>query len=253
MFDERFEVFLADTDFAQCINKQIRYRVFCLERGFEDPDNFPNGEEQDEWDQQAAHFIVREKSSGRWVASTRIIHPKPSLLPVEQHNSLSPGFLTGIDRNEIGEISRFCIIRQNILTNSGFSQVSRSQFDWIGAVDSKFQYEITWGMLRAVTYYGLAHGLEYSYMFITNSFARLLRRMGIVLYQSGMMTEFKGQRAPFLVDFSESIPSVSVKSSQVRELFMNKHLAYLPVVGLDHEYAARIQQELDDCSECRIN
>jgi N-acyl amino acid synthase of PEP-CTERM/exosortase system len=253
MFDDRFEVFLCDTDFGKSINKQIRYRVFCLERGFEDPALFPTGEESDHWDQHSIHFIVREKKTGRWVASTRLIAPYGDSLPVEQMNSLSPGFLTGINRKNIGEISRFCVIKQNASTSSQFANVTRPQLDWIGAIEGSAQFEVTWGMLRAVSYYGIEHGIDYSYMLITRPFSRLLNRLGIILYQSGIMKEHRGMRAPFLVDFRESIPSVSNKSSHVRELFQRRHLSWQPVSGLEHEYLERMQEQLEDCSECRMN
>jgi len=253
MFDARFEVFLCDTDFGKSINKQIRYRVFCLERGFLDPARYPTGEEMDDWDEHSVHFIVREKQSGLWVASTRLILPDAAPLPVEHINSLSPGFLTGIDRNNIGEISRFCNIKQNVSTNSQFANVTRPQFDWIGSIEGKDQFEVTWGMLRAVAYYGIEHGIDHSYMIITRSFARLLNRMGIILYQSGAMTEYRGIRAPFLVDFKESIPTASAKSSHVRELWERRHMAYRPVSLLEPDYIEQMQLQLEECSDCSMN
>lgn len=253
MFDDRFEIFLCDTDFGKSINKQIRYRVFCLERGYLDPASYPTGEEMDDWDDQSVHFIVREKKSGLWVASTRLIIPDSGSLPVEKINSLSPGFLTGIDRKNIGEISRFCIIKQNLSSSNQFANVTRNQLDWIGAIEGKDQFEITWGMLRAISYYGISQGIDYSYMIITRAFSRLLNRMGIILYQSGAMTEYRGTRAPFLVDFHESIPSASAKSEHVRELMERRHLAYQLVSGLEPEYIEQIQLQLEECSDCRVN
>jgi len=253
MFDDRFEVFLCDTDFGKSINKQIRYRVFCLERGYEDPALYPTGEEMDHWDDHSVHFIVREKKSGRWVASTRLIIPDDSSLPVEQMNSLSPGFLTGIDRKNIGEISRFYIIKQIASTSSQFANVARPDLDWIGTIEGKEQYEITWGMLRAIAYYGIENGIDYSYMLITRSFSRLLKRLGIILYQSGMMKEHRGLRAPFMVDFRESIPSASAKSHQVKLLWEHRHLAYQLFSSLEPDYVEQMQLQLEACSDCQLN
>ena len=253
MFDDRFEIFLCDTEFGKSINKQIRYRVFCLERGFEDPALYPTGEETDHWDDHCIHFIVREKRSGRWVASTRLITPVNGSLPVEQMNSLSPGFLSGIDRNHIGEISRFCIIKQNATTSSKFAHVARPQLDWIGAIEGKEQFEITWGMLRAIAYYGIEHDIDFSYMLITRPFSRLLNRLGIILYQAGVMKEHRGMRAPFLVDFSESIPSASARSSHVKNLWERRHLAYQLVSTLEPDYIEQMQLQLEECSDCRLN
>ncbi len=253
MFDDRFEVFLSDTDFGKSINQQIRYRVFCIERGYLDPGLYPTGEEMDRWDDHSVHFIVREKLSGRWIASTRLIIPGADSLPVEEVNSLSPGFLTGIDRSLIGEISRFCIIKENRSTSSQFANVTLPQFDWIGTIESKDQFEVTWGMLRAISYYGISHGIDYSYMMITRSFARLLNRLGIILYQSGLMTEYRGTRAPFLVDFRESIPSASAKSRHVKELWQRRNQAYQSISNLEADYVEQMQLQLEESFDGLIN
>lgn len=253
MFDDRFEVFVCDTDFGISINKQIRYRVFCLERGFEDPRQHPLGEEGDQWDAHAAHFIVREKRSGRWVAATRLIRPEGGSLPVELLDSFAPGFFNGMPRHQIGEISRFCIISKNVATTSQFAHVSRPHMDWIGSVDSNQQFEITLGMLRAMFYYAIKHELLYSYMLITRPFARLLKRLGVQMYQSGEMTEHRGMRAPFLVNMRESNATVIRRSPRIQQMSARKHLAYKSMSELQHSYLEQLQQELAECSECRLN
>ncbi len=253
MFDERFEVFLADTEFGKSINKQIRYRVFCLERGFEDPSAFPNGEETDAWDENSVHFIVREKKTGRWIASTRLIIPDQTTLPVEQMETLSNDFLNGMPRESIGEISRFCIINKNTKTTSQFSHISKPQFDWIGGIDKADQFEITLGMLRALSNYGINNGLNYSYMFITKSLARLIKRLGIALYQTGAMKEYRGLRAPFLVDYRESMVSAARTSKAVKEFLARKSMAYLSIADAEKSCGNRMQEQLEECVECRLN
>ena len=252
MFDDRFEVFLADTDFGKSINQQIRYRVFCLERGFEDPTAFPTGEEKDTWDEHSVHFIVREKKTGRWIGSTRLILPEQTL-PVEHMETVSEGFLNGMDRQRFGEISRFCIINKNTKTTSQFSHISKPQLDWIGGIDKADQFEITLGMVRALAVYGIQHGLDYSYMFITKSLARLLKRLGISLYQTGPMKEYRGLRAPFLVDYRESMVSAAKSSEKVRAFIERQHLAYVSIAEAEKTCSERIHEQLEDCAECRLN
>lgn len=252
MFDERFEVFLADTDFGKSINKQIRYRVFCLERGFEDPTAFPNGEESDLWDRHSAHFIVREKQSGRWVASTRFIFPETKL-PVEQMDALNDGLLTGFQRDQIGEVSRFCIINKNAKTTSQFSHVSQPQLDWIGSIESADQFEVTQGMLRAISCYALDNGINYSYMFITKPMARLLKRLGVSLYQTGPDRQYRGTRASYLVDFNESQKKVSRVSKDVKALYERKSQAYLSIAEAEKSFGEHVQDQLEEYVSCRLN
>ena len=48
MFDERYEVFLADNETARQIHHKVRYQVYCLEEGFEDQNDFDDNQERDE-------------------------------------------------------------------------------------------------------------------------------------------------------------------------------------------------------------
>ena len=63
MFDNRYEVILADNEDARRIHHQVRYKVYCLEEGFEDQSHFDNNEEHDEWDSHSVHFTVRTKQT----------------------------------------------------------------------------------------------------------------------------------------------------------------------------------------------
>jgi hypothetical protein len=45
MVIKNFEVILADDQWSRHIHHQLRYQVFCLETGYEDPAQFPDGEE----------------------------------------------------------------------------------------------------------------------------------------------------------------------------------------------------------------
>ena len=84
MFDETFRVCFADTPFGVALHQRLRYQVFCLDKGFEDPEAFSTAQETDAWDDHSAHFIVQNKSTRQWVAATRLVLPKRGLsLPVD--------------------------------------------------------------------------------------------------------------------------------------------------------------------------
>ena len=61
MFDQHYEVLLADTPKSKAIHYGIRYQVYCEEMGFENKADFPQEQEFDHYDDHAAHFIVRTK------------------------------------------------------------------------------------------------------------------------------------------------------------------------------------------------
>jgi N-acyl amino acid synthase of PEP-CTERM/exosortase system len=60
-FDQHFQVELADTPASLSEALALRYQVYCLERGFEDPASNPDGHERDEFDERSVHAIVRHR------------------------------------------------------------------------------------------------------------------------------------------------------------------------------------------------
>jgi N-acyl amino acid synthase of PEP-CTERM/exosortase system len=83
MFDNNFEVFLADTPESKAIHYSIRYQVYCEEMGFENKDNFPLEQEFDEYDSQSTHFIVRTRLTGHWVGAIRMVFNTDHFLPID--------------------------------------------------------------------------------------------------------------------------------------------------------------------------
>ena len=112
MFDENFRVCFADTPFGVALHQRIRYQVFCLDKGFEDPGAFSATRETDAWDARSAHFIVQDLNSRQWVAATRLVLPRPQMdLPVQKTADLHATLCSDLG-DAVGEISRFCIISQ---------------------------------------------------------------------------------------------------------------------------------------------
>ena len=88
MFDNRYEVILADTAEARQIHYNLRYQVYCLEEEFESREAFPDQMERDTWDDNSVHFIVRCKETMEWLAeydtfSSQLIFLK-QVVPIEK-------------------------------------------------------------------------------------------------------------------------------------------------------------------------
>ena len=238
MFDETFRVCFADTPFGVALHQRIRYQVFCLDKGFEDPNAFSTAEETDAWDDQSAHFIVQNKQTRQWVAATRVVLPKSDRpLPVDDLGAFDrrllddPGLV-------VGEVSRFCIIsnRSDVEVNSDLQPDPNSLAAWgIGNVGRKQQFEVTLGMMRAAGIYALKRDINYCIMLITNPFARMLRTLGVTLQQVGPAKDHRGMRTAYLVDMRKSVMSMASKSAAVRDLFRRAKHAYVRIssVALD--------------------
>lgn len=83
-------------------------------------------------------------------------------------------------------------------------------------------------MIRTIVLYGLERGIEHCYLLVTDAFARLPRRLGLVLHQAGIAIDHRGWRTPYRMGVRESVASLCNRTPAVRELFARKALAYQP-------------------------
>jgi len=233
MFDSRFELFLADTDDGIALNQRVRYQVFCLEKGFEDAAEFPDGREHDKWDDVSIHFVVRERATGHWVAATRIILPLADQFPVEEQEGFVPGHAEGIPRHTLSEVSRICIVRDGgaVVAFPGGPSGAWTE-EVAGVSDRRRERDVLVGLVRAITEYALDHGLRLGYMLITDAFAKLLQRLGVVFHQVGEKTEYRGMRAPYCIDYALSKHHMCARSAEIAELFEAWDQAYRPISDL---------------------
>jgi N-acyl amino acid synthase of PEP-CTERM/exosortase system len=222
MFDANYEVILADTAAARAIHQKIRFHVYCVECQFEPPIAFASGEEHDPWDVDAAQFIVRSRLSGGWVAAMRVILPEATTFPIETLQCLteSPDD-NDFHRQHLAEVSRICVI------HTPNPHRINPHLDWsFEHVGGKSEPEVLLGLIRAGILYGLAQEMTGYYLLVTDSFARLLKRLGLVMQPVGVTIEHRGRRTPYLVDLAKSAAKVSSRSTTLRDLFARKTLAY---------------------------
>lgn len=73
-----FEVILADTPERLDHVYALRYQVYADEQGFENPDEFPEKREMDEYDAQSEHILLRHRRTKICIGTARLILPKPN-------------------------------------------------------------------------------------------------------------------------------------------------------------------------------
>jgi N-acyl amino acid synthase of PEP-CTERM/exosortase system len=114
-----YEILLADTDESKKIHFKLRYQVYCLEKQYENPENFQDGMEWDEHDSHAAHFLIRHRTSMEWAGTFRLIPGKLHKLPSHQHIKAST-FNNPKQAHHFAEFSRLIITRpfQNLPSKS---------------------------------------------------------------------------------------------------------------------------------------
>jgi N-acyl amino acid synthase of PEP-CTERM/exosortase system len=209
MFDNNFEVFLADTPKSKAIHYSIRYQVYCEEMGFEKKDNFPSEQESDHHDQHSAHFIVRHKSTGQWVGAMRLILQNGQPLPIEQYCSLQER-IGKSDVKKSAEISRLCVVKE---VRRGFVDIDppnglEAESETIKEIckvkslpnHRKINRSIIWGLLNAATEYCFSNNIKNWYFITTTSLAKVLRNGGFNMLNIGEPCYHNGVRFPFEKD-----------------------------------------------------
>lgn len=69
---------------------KIRYQVYCLETGYENPFAYPQKMERDNFDVRSIHFIVRSRATGDWIAAMRLVLGPLGNLPIKQFATIEP-------------------------------------------------------------------------------------------------------------------------------------------------------------------
>lgn len=199
------QVVVADTAESRLLHYQLRYQVFCLETRFEDASNHPDGQEKDQFDDHAQHFLVRSKHAETWLATARIILPGDSPLPIERHCHVHRD---SVPFEQMAEFSRLLIStqvrrrRQGAVSRRSVGRPSRSPM----CSDSAWMLV---KLFHAMAAYGLERGIPGAAFFITPALARILTRMKIELTAIGEPCQHRGLRFPYATDAKQVFEALS--------------------------------------------
>lgn len=91
---------------------RLRYQVYCVERGFLDPANYPDGREVDEFDAHSVHLGVFD-ADDHMIGTARLIKPNPHGFPMLRRCAFFPEVMRP-DAPHVApvEVSRLAINRQ---------------------------------------------------------------------------------------------------------------------------------------------
>lgn len=208
--DDCFEMLVADTPELLEQVYRLRFQVYCWEKDYENPVDSEYGHEQDVWDRQSRHLLIRHRGSATALATARLIlmsgNDRQELFPVERHIGLdavplasSPWYLS---RASLAEVSRFAI-----------SRVVRRELHGKGMIPEGVGAPVlgAWVTMRLVK--GLVdlsryHGVDHWYSFMEGGFFRLLRRLGLQFRPIGEAIEFHGRRFVSLDSVDQIIASM---------------------------------------------
>lgn len=211
----RYDVILADTPDTRRIHHSVRFAVFCEDRKFEDARAYADGLETDQYDEQSAHFVVRDTLTKRWVAAARLILPGESPLQVEKYCPL-PASQAGVKSMRIAEVSRLAILRgqQGISEQRIGGELELSSQLGVAAPTEQ-QHFILASLLRGLAKFGCENNMTHAVFFTTRPLARILARIGVNLWQVGDAIIHRGVRRPYMVGSHQAVQALEGWGQQI--------------------------------------
>jgi N-acyl amino acid synthase of PEP-CTERM/exosortase system len=183
----------------------LRYKVYCLECGFLDPQAYAQGLETDACDSIAAHFGAYN-GFHELVGYVRLVPADAQgRLPWEARcKTLLQGTQLPMRRGS-AEISRLMVRedyrRRRGDTLSGVALPDDEPHELRDRRTSSPQILLT--LYRQMYLYSVAHGQRYWYAAMERSLARSLKRLDFAFRQIGEQADYFGPVAPYLADLRE--------------------------------------------------
>ncbi|MEO7728505.1 MAG: PEP-CTERM/exosortase system-associated acyltransferase [Burkholderiales bacterium] len=184
----------------------IRHQVFCEDLGFEA--TRPDRRENDEYDAQSLHLLIRSVNTGEYVGCTRIVRVRPedaqSRMPFERicahaidRTIVDPAALP---RATIGEVSRLSIIAKYRKRKGELKQPAAISSDDFGTQGHpRFPY-IMVGLYFGAVELARLHGIETLFFLTEPRLAEHFRKLGVEIRTIGAAIEHRGTRIPSMMN-----------------------------------------------------
>lgn len=219
MFDNFYDVLIADDEYTRNQHHSVRYQVYCLETGYENAAQFPHNQEVDAYDAQSLPFIVNSKRNGESVASMRLILSGCRQLPTLQAFPDVNDLLFSDPNHVVAEVSRLGVVGEYRRVTSVHRGEEPHPAAAVSLADRRKEPAIMIGLLRAAYWYSRVNGISHWVFMAAPSLIRLLRNLGFEIQQVGPVVEYKGMRAPHVCDMETFAEKLVVKSPQLHRMF----------------------------------
>lgn len=225
-FREYFLVELARTPAQKSRVYRIRYRVYCEQFQYEPAEQFPTGEEFDEFDARSEHCLIVHRRTGRAAACVRVV---PALgdaatdpLPIERvfADRLDQAYLAelGPDRGRLCEVSRLAVdeaFRRR--AGEACSRHGEPVAALCGPHErSTFPFICMAGFLGATALTELT-GRTNVFAMMEPFLARMLARSGIVFRRVGGDLDYHGIRAPYFTTTQSALEGMEPEMRSMYE------------------------------------
>lgn len=184
---------------------ELRFQVYCLERGFLPEANYPDRCEIDDYDASSAHFCAFNLRD-ELVGYVRLVPADlTQSFPFQSHcSALLEGASLALPA-QATEISRL-MVRHDYRRRRGdlLAGVTAGQGSALVAQDMReHSPQILLSLYRQVYAYSIANGIDYWYAAMERPLARALIQMNFAFRQIGPPSDYYGVVAPYVGDLHE--------------------------------------------------
>ena len=193
----------------------LRYEVYCIERGFLDPDDYPRKVEVDDYDDRSMHAAAFDPD-GLLVGAVRLVLATGSQsFPFEKYCGVFENFVFP-PREQCGEVSRLVVrksfrrrpgdspqgVSKEYLEHGSPDAISRKKPGLSGERRSNSP-EILLGLYREMYRFSRQNGIRYWFSAMERALLRSMSRIGFKFKPVGPGTDYYGPVTPFMSDLSE--------------------------------------------------
>ena len=227
-FDTAYRLEVATSEAQRAAAYAVRYQVYCEEfTCYEPKARFPDHLEHNASDDHSIHMLVRRRSDGVAVATSRLVLTDPAAptapLPFEAacSDTLYPWAVPedASSRRSIAELSRYAILKE----------FRRHHVDSFTDFENLAQPMLPVAMALFSEAVALQAGIQSIFAVMEDRLAEGARTFGMRLIPIGSPTAFHGMRTPYCVDFS----ACSVLFPDLHRMASATALAAVAHVGLD--------------------
>lgn len=202
----------------------LRYKVYCDEWGFENPEDHPGGVEIDEFDEYSSHFAVIRKDNDEMIGTTRIIFSSDRGFPLEGHAEIDQGALDGVNRSLVGEVSRLAVskdYRRRYVDKVmfEFKEYDEDYEKQTTAERRKMDQEIVLNLYSCIYKECMERNMTHLIAVMADGLYLLLKRIGIVFTKIGPSTDYHGPRTPYICCIDTAMQNLKTKRPEIYERF----------------------------------
>ncbi|MDA5193573.1 PEP-CTERM/exosortase system-associated acyltransferase [Govanella unica] len=222
LYRKWFDVIPARTDDLVRLSQELRYQVYCVETGFENIDEFPDGFETDACDEHAVCSLLIHKPTGMVAGTVRLILPTATAsLPVL---NVSPELSTmgnaELPRELTGEISRFAISKQ--FRKRREDTLIPALYDTSDpGHDQRVIPHITLGLMQAILSMSIENGISHLAIMVEPALDRLIRKLGIIFTPVGPLINYHGKRRVHMREIGSLLDDVFARRPEIWEVLTN--------------------------------